>query len=423
MGLFDNLTKRFISTAPSTDAEAISAYKERAYSFEDERIEGKKMTKQVALSSSAVYAAVRLISSSVASLPVNIMVSNDGIKSNNVDHAVWSVLNIRPNNIQTPYEFKELMCMDFLLDGNFYGYIERNKRMDVTAIYRLNPAHVTIIRDGLDKIKFSYLPDAEAKGDKKPLKPRIIEADSMIHIKASSIDGIIGVSPLFYGKEIVKADIEARKYYLNFLDNGANFSGYLQSNGPLKKEQIQSIAEAWKRSYSGANNAHKTPILPSSLEFKQRSLTPQQMMLIEANKFSINDIARLFGVPNHMIGDLERSTNNNIEQQSREFLQYTLSPWLSKIESEFGRKLLKEREKKTTNVDFDTRQYLRATASDRAAYYNTLFTLGAITPNEIRAQEGMNPTEGGDMAFVQVNLVPLKDAETLNQDQSESAEA
>lgn len=406
MGILNDLAKRFITTTPVTDQEAIAAYKEKAYSFEDE-FKSSKLTKEQAMKSTAVYASVRLLSQAVASLPLHVKKDNDGTIENDKSHSVYSLLNVAPNNIQTPVEFKELMMSDLLLSGNFYAVIKKDKRMNPVALYRLPAESITILREGLDKVKYTYMPPVKQGQIAKPI---VYSSDDMLHIKAHSLDGVIGVSPLFFGEDVVVTDLESKTYQVNFLKNGAHFSGYLQASSPLKAEQIQSIASAWSSTYGGTKKSNKTPVLPSNLEFKQRSLTPQQAQLIETNKFTVGDIARLFGVPPHLIGDLERSTNNNIEQQSREFLQYTLGPWLTKIEAEIARKLLKEREKKNTTVDFDTRNYLRATASDRAMYYNTLFNLGAITPNEIRVNEGMNPVENGDIPFVQVNLTTLDKA-------------
>jgi len=406
MGLFDNLAQRFISTTPVTDQEAIAAYKEKAYSFDDEYV-GKKLRPEQALKSTAVYASVRLLSQAVASLPLNVKKYDGSVYNTDTTHSVHTLMNIAPNSLQTPVEFKELMMSDLLLAGNFYAVIKKDKRMNPVALYRLPGESMTIMREGIDKVKYTYMPPVKQGQIAKPI---VYSADDILHIKAHSLDGVIGISPLYFGEDVVATDLEAKTYQVNFLKNGAHFAGYLQASSPLKKEQIQSIANAWSGTYGGTKKANKTPVLPSNLEFKQRSLTPQQAQLIETNKYSVGDIARLFGVPPHLIGDLERSTNNNIEQQSREFLQYTLGPWLTKIEAEICRKLLKEREKKNTYVDFDTRNYLRATAADRAAYYNTLFNLGAITPNEIRSNEGMNPVENGDVTFVQVNLATLDNA-------------
>lgn len=407
MGLLDNLAKRFNATVPATDQEAIAAYKERAYSFEDDFTSGDKLTKKKALKSSAVYASVRVISQAISGLPLSVKKYEGSNQVIDYNHPVYKLFNYAPNSVQTCVEFKELMLTDLLLDGNFYAVIKRDRRMNPIALYRLPAESMTIIKTGLDKVEYTYMPPAE---EGKAMKPILYKSDDILHIKGQSLDGYIGISPLFFGEAMIKTDIETRQYSLSFIENGAHFNGYLQANAPLKKEQIDSIARAWQKSYSGSKKTNKTPIIPSNLEFKQRSLTPAQAQLIESAQFGIGDIARLFGVPPHLIGDLERSTNNNIEQQSREFLQYTLGPWLSKIEAEVGRKLLREREKTNTIVDFDTRSYLRATAADRAQYYNTLFNLGALTPNEIRSQEGLNPVENGDTPFVQVNLARLDQA-------------
>lgn len=421
MGFLDNLLNRNIASTAPSDADAIAAYKERAYSFEDDYTSGDKLTGRKAMKSSAVYSSVRLISQAVASLPLNVMKEDNDSKTLDKNHSVYKLFNQAPNNLQTAIEFKELMMTDLLLQGNFYAIIKKDRRLNPVALYRVPAESITIMRQGLDKIEYVYMP-AAVEGKQNP-KPIVYRQEDILHLKAQSFDGILGVSPIFYGEDIIKHDLEAKSYQLNFLQNGAHFNGYLQATSPLKKDQIDSIAKAWSRSYGGASKTNKTPIIPSNLEFKQRSLTPQQAQLIESSKFSVGDIARLFGVPPHLIGDLDRSTNNNIEQQSREFLQYTLGPWLTKIEAEITRKLLREREKNSTIVDFDTRNYLRATASDRAMYYNTLFNLGAITPNEIRANEGMNPVENGDIPFVQVNLARLDQAGQQVQEDPQQTEA
>jgi len=206
--------------------------------------------------------------------------------------------------------------------------------------------------------------------------------------------------------------LASEKFGNKFFSNGSNSELAYEAASSLTDEQYDRISKLLKSRNSGLDNAHKPLLLEGGMTAKQLTIPPDQAQFLQTRKFQVNEIARWFNIPPHMIGDLERSTNNNIEQQSIEFVQFSVMPWLNRIEAEFTRKLLWEDEKPNYFIEFNVEGLLRGDVKARAEYYRVLWNIGTISANEIRAKENFNPYEGGEKYYKPLNMGDVTSEDT-----------
>tara|TARA_R100000655_G_scaffold40612_1_gene76385 strand:+ start:2103 stop:3299 length:1197 start_codon:yes stop_codon:yes gene_type:complete len=351
------------------------------------------VTAQTALTFSAVYAAVRVISETIAQLPLNYYIKTDNGREINSNNPLHLLVNQEPNHIQTKYIFIETFINTLLLYGNAYAHIQRNQRGLPTALFLIHP----------EDVKIDYINEAliyEVKDQGK------YEASDILHIPDMALDGIIGQSRISAARDNIALGIAAQTYGKEFFESGAKISGVLRHPGQLGAEAMQSLSEQWTRTYHSGYAGHfKTAVLEEGLDYKPIQLRPDEAQFLATRKFSILEISRIFRVAPHLLGELERATFSNIEQQSTEFLTYCISPLLSKIEAEINKKLIFENEKGNTYFEFNVSALLRGDSKSRAEYYKSLFNIGAISQNEIRRKENMNDTEDGNKYYVPMNMI------------------
>ena len=238
----------------------------------------------------------------------------------------------------------------------------------------------------------------------------------ILHIVGLSFNGLIGKSPIQACKEAVGFGLATQKYGSNFFQ-GANLSGVLEVSGVLTDDAANRLRQSWNSRYSGLSNSHSTAVLENGTTFKPISMPLADAEFVNASNFSVAQVARIFRVPPHMIGDLSKATYSNIEQQSLEFAKYSLTPYLINIEQELNRKLLSTKEQNTHFCKFRTTELLRSDANSRADYYRKLFEVGALSPNDIRSAENMNKIPNGDDYFVPLNLGELGKTNNENNNQ------
>ena len=229
----------------------------------------------------------------------------------------------------------------------------------------------------------------------------------MLHIVGFSYDGIMGKSPIRVASEALGIAQASQEFGANFFGRGANLSGILEHPSRLSDDAANRLRDSWNNRFAGIKNSHQTAILEEGVKFKPIGMPLADAQFIETRRFSVEEIARIFRVPNHLINDLTSATYSNIEQQSLEFAKYSLTPYLVNWEQELNRKLLADRELSTHFFKFQTKELLRGDADSRADYYRKLFEIGAISPNEIRTMEDMNKIDTGDEYFVPLNLGQL----------------
>lgn len=359
----------------------------------------------------AVYSCVRILSEAVASLPVHVYRYNSsGGKEKALDHPLYFLLHDEPNPEMTSFAFRETLMTHLLLFGNAYAQIIRNGKGDIVGLYPLMPDRMTVNRDEQGKIYYQYQKSSDdahtMHGQLVALNPR-----DVLHIPGLGFDGLVGYSPIAMAKNAIGLAIAAEEYGSKFYANGASPSAVLEHPGTLKDPA--KVRDSWNAAFGGSSNSHKVAVLEEGLKYTPISISPNEAQFLETRKFQINEIARIFRVPPHMVGDLEKSSFSNIEQQSLEFVKYTLDPWVSRWEQNMMRALFSADEKSTYFIKFNVDGLLRGDYQSRMNGYAIGRQNGWMSANDIRELENLDriPAElGGDLYLINGNLCKLQDA-------------
>jgi len=365
---------------------------------------GKTVNERTAMQTTAVYACVRVLAEAIASLPVHTYRYTDRGKEKAIDHPLYYLLHSEPNPEMTSFVFRETLMGHLLLWGNAYAQIIRDGRGKVIALYPLMPDKMTV--DRAEKGELYYLYNKE--GVIYPLR-----SDEVLHIPGLGFDGIVGYSPIAMAKNAIGMAIATEEYGAKFFANGANPGGVLEHPGVVKDPAR--IRESWNAVYQGSGNAHRVAVLEEGMKFQSIGIPPEQAQFLETRKFQINEIARIFRVPPHMVGDLEKSSFSNIEQQSLEFVMYTLDPWVIRWEQAIHRALFSPSEKREYFTKFNVNGLLRGDYQSRMQGYAVGRQNGWLSADDIRELEDMNKLpngSGGDKYLVNGNMVDITHAGT-----------
>lgn len=371
---------------------------------------GERVDEKSAMQISAVYACVRLLAETVAGLPLHLYRYTDGGKEKAVDHPLYKILYRQPNPEMTSFSFREVMMVQLLLWGNCYAQIIRDGRNGILGLYPLHPENMEIDRNEKGEIYYIY----HAYTDEVPGKNNrdiYFRKDEIFHVPGMGFNGLVGFSPIAMMKNSLGTTLAVEKYGSSFFRNGAQPSGVLEHPGVLKNPE--KIRENWSDVYGGANNAHKVAVLEEGMQYKPISLPPEDSQFLATREFGIEEIARVYRIPLHMIGDLRRSTNNNIEHQSIDFVVHTLTPWLVRFEQAVVKDLLLPDEQDTYFPIFNVDGLLRGDYASRMQGYATGISNGFLSPNDIHRLENMDliPAEkGGDDYYLNGGYVKLEDA-------------
>ncbi|MFM1581395.1 phage portal protein [Helcococcus bovis] len=374
---------------------------------------GKRVTEQTAMTMSAVYACVRILSETIASLPLHVYEYTNLGSTKAIKHPLYKILHDEPNSEMTSFIFRETLMTHLLLWGNAYAQIIRNGRGDVLGLYPLMPDRIKVDRDDDGEIFYEY---------RMTIKNIKLSNKDVLHIPGLGFDGLVGYSPIAMAKNAIGMSISAEEYGAKFFSNGATPSGILEHPGTIKNPEA--MRESWSRGFSG-NNSHKVAILEEGMKYTPISISPNEAQFLETRKFQITEIARIFKIPPHMVGDLEKSSFSNIEQQSLEFVKYTLDPWVSRWEQTIVKTLLKDDEKDKYYVKFNVDGLLRGDYQSRMNGYSIGRQNGWMSANDIRRLENLDlipKEEGGDLYLVNGNMLPLEKAGAFYNKEEESEE-
>ena len=378
---------------------------------------GKYVTERSAMQMTAVYCCVRILSEAVASLPLQFYrYTDDGGKEKAVEHPLYFLLHDEPNPEMTSFIFRETLMTHLLLWGNAYSQIIRNGKGEVVALYPLMPDRMKVDRDEHGRLYYEYTvydsDDVDGrKGTNKAGRTVRLQPHDVLHIPGLGFDGLVGYSPIAMAKNAIGLAIATEEYGSKFFANGAAPSGVLEHPGTIKDPSR--VRESWQNTFGGSGNANKVAVLEEGMKYTPISISPEQAQFLETRKLQIDEIARIFRVPPHMIGDLEKSSFNNIEQQSLEFVKYTLDPWVSRWEQAMVRALLTPDEKKKYFFKFNVDGLLRGDYQSRMNGYATARQNGWMSANDIRELENLDriPAEqGGDLYLINGNMTKLEDA-------------
>jgi HK97 family phage portal protein len=373
---------------------------------------GKPVNEHTAMQMTAVYSCVRILSETLAGLPLHVYKYNDsGGKEKYLKHPLYKLLHDEPNPEMTSFAFRETLMSHLLLWGNAYAQIIRNAKGEVIALYPLMPNKMTVDRDSNGRLFYLYQRSSEdvpslGKDNQVYLAP----AD-VLHIPGLGFDGLVGYSPIAMAKNAVGLAIATEEYGAKFFANGAAPGGVLEHPGTIKDPQ--KVKESWNAAYQGSANSHRVAVLEEGMKYQPIGISPEQAQFLETRKFQINEIARIFRVPPHMLADLEKSSFSNIEQQSLEFVKYTLDPWVVRWEQSMCRALLSDSEKPTVFIKFNVDGLLRGDYASRMSGYATARQNGWMSANDIRELENLDriPAElGGDLYLINGAMTKLQDA-------------
>lgn len=361
---------------------------------------GVNVTPSTALQSTAVFACVRVLAETVASLPLPVYRRlPGGGKERAIGHYLYSILHDLPNPELTSFEFREALMGHLALWGNAYAEIERDNGGRVRALWPLRPDRMQVYREQ-GELRYKYqLPD----GSYVVLKPI-----QVMHIRGLSGDGIVGYSPIRLAREAIGLALATEEFGARFFSNGAHPGGIIEYPGTLKEEAYQRFKQSVQEAYGGLSKSHRLMILEQGLKYHQVGIPPEDSQYLETRKFQVNEIARIFRIPPHMIGDLERATFSNIEHQSIEFVVHTIRPWLVRWEQAIKRDLFLPGERNSYFAEFLVDGLLRGDIKSRYEAYAIGRQNGWLSADDIRELENMNPLPDGQgkIYLVNGNMLP-----------------
>ena len=373
---------------------------------------GKIVNEQTAMQASAVHACVRVLAEAVAGLPLHLYrYTGDGGKERVPSHPLFALLHDSPNPEMTSFIFRETLMSHLLLYGNAYAQIVRDGRGQALALYPLLPSKMNVRRAANGELVYTYRREQEESRLNPDWGTVTLHREDVLHIPGLGFDGIIGYSPIAMAKHSVGMALAVEEYGAAFFANGANPGGVLEHPGVLKDNQ--KVKDSWNSLYKGAGNAHRVAVLEEGMKFHAIGIPPEQAQFLETRKFQLNEIARIFRVPPHMIGDLDRATFSNIEHQSLEFTKYTVGPWVTRWEQALQQALILPSERARYFIRFNLDGLLRGDYQSRMRGYAIGRQNGWLSSNDIRELEDMNripAEEGGDLYLTNGNMTKLKDA-------------
>ncbi len=375
---------------------------------------GTLVSEESAMRFMAVFACVRVLATTGAFLPAQLYRRTGSGKELADNHYLYKLIHKQPREGLTSYKLREWIMRCLLLNGNAYVLPLRDNRGRIGEFQELNRGDVNV---------YEYQKKLFYKVDGYSLP--FTESD-IIHIRYMG-DGKMGLSPIGYQRETIGAGIAARSYNSKFYAQGAHVPGYLTTDGALKPDQREHIKGQWKQKHAGLDGAFSTPLLEGGLEYKTISIPQKDAQFLEMMKFNRTEIAGMYGVPPHLIADLERATFSNIEHQDLAYVKYALGPLLANIEQEFNSKIFRYDEN-SYFMEHNMNALLRADVKSRGEFYAKMFSSGVFTHNQILSLENMNGYEGGDRRYVPVNMVPtdriddmIDNNQNTNEEPSEEA--
>jgi HK97 family phage portal protein len=369
---------------------------------------GQTVNQASALSIPAFYRGTQIISETMASLKLEIQrVDKDGNIEKLPNHPLSKILN-EPSQRYTGFSLRSTIQAYALIKGNGYAFISRSgKTARPTELRVVAPDKVQPYINDNGDLRYKVWDD---KGN-----VAVVEFTDMIHIPNLILNGdhIEGLSPITVFKNSLGLPLAMTDYAGRTFKDGSPLQGILSTDKNMTPPQIEAATAEWKKQLNNGN----TPILPGSLKFQAITLSPEDALFVDNYKLTVEDISRILGVPMHMLSALDRATFSNIEEQSREFVQNTIRPWVKRTEAELERKLLFEREKGTIRIRFNMESLLRGSMQVQSEYISKMVLGGIMSRNEARKYIGMNSIEGLDEFLTPVQFLEPDNEEDENQDE------
>jgi HK97 family phage portal protein len=361
---------------------------------------GVSVTTSTALQITAVLACIRVLGEGVGSLPLIVYRRRkSGGKDRATDHRNYELLHDRPTPELPSLVWREILMAHLGLRGNAYVEKELDGAGRPIALWPISPDRVSV-----ERIRGVKVFNVDVNGQKKPLT-----AETIMHIPGLGYDGLVGYNPIAIARDALGLAIAAQDHGSYYFQNSAEPSGALEHPGKLSKEAAAKLKASWNAAHSG-DKRNGTAVLEEGMKWQQLGVSNRDSQFLETRKFSVAEIARIYRVPPHMIGDLERATFSNIEQQSTDFVVNTLRPWLVRWEQVLNWELFSPAERREYFCEFNVDGLLRGDSAARGEFYTKMIGTGVVTINEAREKENLNPVEGGDKHFVPLNMTTLDKA-------------
>jgi HK97 family phage portal protein len=364
---------------------------------------GVNISEYNAMTSTAVYACVRVLSETIASLPLPLYRRLERGKEKATYHPLYFLLHDMPNPDMTSFTFRETLMSHLLLWGNAYAQVIRDGKGNISELWPLLPDRMSVERDLISgQLVYKYSKDGQQI---------LLKQEEVLHIPGLGFDGIKGYSPIHMAREAVGLALATEEFGSRFFANGARPGGILEHPGVVKDPE--KLRKSWEEVYKGVKNFHKIAVLEEGMKYHEIGIPPEDAQFLETRKFQLNEICRIFRVPPHLVGDLERATFSNIEHQSIEFVVHAVRPWLVRWEQAITKCLLREGERKMYFPKFTVDGLLRRDFKARMEGYAIGRQNGWLSANDIRELEDMNPIpeeQGGDIYLVNGNMIPAKSA-------------
>lgn len=351
-----------------------------------------KVTETSALKLSAVWACVRTISNSLATLPSNFHERFEDGNSKIATDIAGQLVMKSPNPFMNPYNFKVAMIMAKLLHGNGYSYINRDSNGWPISLIPIHPSRIEVKAEGGN---VTYTLDSKS-----------VDSNDLLHFKGPSLDGLIGLSTIRYQAENIGLALSAQNESKNFFEKGSKIDGFISYMNQLGAGVKDKTIAAFEKNHSGSD-AKKVAVFDNGAKYVPVGINPKDAMWLESMGYGVRDIARIFGVPPHLIQDLDNATNNNIEHQGMDFVNHCLLPHAKEFEEELERKLLLTVEKPNHYFKFNMNGLLRGDSQARAAFYNSLIQNAIMTPNQAAQLEELPTYIGGDIHVMQLNMMDV----------------
>lgn len=364
---------------------------------------GEIVTSDIAVKTSTVYSCIKILSNHIAMLPVQLYKQDEyGKRSRDKKHKISKIIETRPNPYMTPFEFKQILEAHRQLYGNAYAEIQWGKDGYPKYLWVLNPTKTKVVKDTKKNKVWITTTTPDGINIKIPYS-------NIVHLKGMCINGLTGISPIEIARSTIGVQIASQKYLSKFYNNGTTVKGVLKVPTQLNKEAKEKVRTEWEGFSKGLSNAHRVAILDAGLDYQSIGMSQADAQFIETQKFTVSEIAKIFNVPPHMIGDLERATFSNIEQQSMEFVRDTLTPLIISWEQTLTYQLLSNPDiyDRGYYIKFNLNSILRGDSTARATYYEKMVRLGVYSINEVRELEEKDSIENGDKHFVSLNYVSL----------------
>lgn len=356
---------------------------------------GKQVSSQKAMRLTAVFGCIRVLAESIGMLPCNLYKATGKGKEKATSERLYRLLSLKPNGYMTPQEFWELLVVCLCLRGNFYAY--KVKALgEVVELLPLDPGCVQPkLNSQWEPVYQVTFPDGSTD---------VLGQDDIWHVRILTLDGLVGLNPVAYAREAIALGLATEEHGSRLFKNGAVTSGVLRTEQTLTDDAYGRLKKDFEERHTGLGNAHRPMILEMGLDWKSMALNAEDSQFLETRKFQLEEICRLFRVPMHLVQNTDRATFNNIESLGIGFINYSLVPYLTRIEQRINIGLVRESKQGAFYAKFNAGALLRGDMKSRFESYATAINWGMYSPNDCLELEDRNPRPGGDVYLTPMNM-------------------